>query len=80
MKVSLHENFQIYGIMLHCAYTQLLLHVRVIDVLPCPNNALSCQSHDMLHPVHVQCIPDPFPRGRARSLLLITVAESDLYS
>ena len=26
--------------------------------LPCQNNALSCQSNDLLHPV--QCIPDPF--------------------
>ena len=30
----------------------LLLHVRAIDVFPCQNDALSCHSHDMLHPAH----------------------------
>ena len=42
-------------------YSQLLLCVRAIDVLPYPNDVLSWQSHDMLHPVHtknVRCIPD----------------------
>ena len=44
-------------------YSRLLLHVRAIDVLPCRDDALSWQSHDMLHPVRpksAQCVPDPF--------------------
>ena len=33
-------------------YSQLLLFVRVVDVLLCQNDALSGQSHNELHPVH----------------------------
>ena len=47
-----------------------LLHahmcVRAVDALPCQYNALSCQSYDMLYPVHPRKhtrLTRPFPRG-----------------
>lgn len=53
-------------------YSHLLLHVRAIDALPCPNNALPCLSHDMLHPtcmhpkMHLMCTK-PFPSSKTGS-------------
>ena len=38
-------------IMWHLPIAVYSARVRVVDALPCQNDALSCQSHDMLHPV-----------------------------
>ena len=48
----------------HCAIVTYSMCVRAVDALPCQNDVLSCQSHDMPHPVAqdiAQCRPDPFP-------------------
>ena len=38
-------------IMWHRPIAVYSTRVRAVDALPCQNDALSCQSHDMLHPV-----------------------------
>ena len=46
------------------------MRVRAVDALPCQNDVLSCQSHDMLHPVHPRkcsMCTRPFPSLRTGS-------------
>ena len=52
MPCGLHVIF-----MWHRAIAIYCMRVGAVDVLPCQNNALSCQSHDMLHPA--------WPRNRS---------------